>query len=140
MPAIVSIGPLQGSPQNVGMLTAPAQVGASGSLGCISVPVSMFNVRKRTPIKYTISGLTRDSTQAVLGNCTLKVFEVVNGAATNEEPKGRLVNMGTSDANGNYSIEVYSSPGVTFNVDAYKAGSPDLAGTTVNTLVGAQVG
>lgn len=85
--------------------------------------------------RYLITGVTKDQTGAVLGNCVCEAFEAVNTTNTNN-PKGRLVGMTTSDANGNYSIEVYSSSTATFNVDAYKAGSPDVAGTTLNTLTG----
>jgi hypothetical protein len=40
----------------------------------------------------------------------------------------------TSDVNGAYEFSV--SPQLTFYLVAYKAGSPDVAGTTVNTLTG----
>ena len=85
------------------------------------------------PIRYLLSGITRDSAGTALGNCILEVYETVPGTNVSE-PKGRLVNMTTSDANGNYNLEVHSRPGATFRVDAYKAGAPDLAGTTKNTL------
>jgi hypothetical protein len=40
-----------------------------------------------------------------------------------------------SDASGNYAIEVAGDLGITFTAVAYLAGSPDVCGTTVNTLV-----
>jgi hypothetical protein len=52
------------------------------------------------------------------------------------EPKGRLVNMTTSNATtGEYVVEVHSVPEVNFQIDAYLTGAPDRAGTTVNTLL-----
>ena len=85
------------------------------------------------PIRYLITGVTKDSTGTPLGGCAVQVYETLPGIMP-MEPGGRLVNMGTSDANGNYSLEVHSLPGCRFRVDAYKAGAPDVAGTTVNTL------
>lgn len=100
----------------------------------IQPPRFGFEERPLKPVRhYIISGVTRDSASNPLGNCALEVYETVPGIPQ-LEPKGRLVNMSTSDANGNYSIEVHSNPGATFQVDAYLPGSPDRAGTTVNTL------
>jgi hypothetical protein len=42
----------------------------------------------------------------------------------------------TSDANGLYEFRYAGQPPTTYYLVAYKAGSPDVAGTTVNTLVG----
>lgn len=74
-----------------------------------------------------ISGVTRDSTGAALGGVSLVLFR-----ADTEQ----LVERMTSDGSGNYA----SSPvglGILYQVDAYKPGSPDVAGTTLNTLQGA---
>ena len=86
------------------------------------------------PIRYLLTGVTKDSSGVALGGCTIEVFENIPGAV-DSEPKGRLVNMATSDASGNYSVEVHAGKGVTFQCDAYKAGAPDVSGTTVNTFV-----
>lgn len=45
-----------------------------------------------------------------------------------------LVNQTVSDASGNYSFSVGS--GLQYWIVDYKAGAPDVAGATVNTLVG----
>lgn len=42
--------------------------------------------------------------------------------------------IGTSDANGAYSLG--ASPSVTHQLVAYLAGTPDVTGSTINTLVG----
>ena len=44
------------------------------------------------------------------------------------------MNMTVSDTVGSYAVEVHNIPGATFRIDGYLAGSPDLAGTTINTL------
>lgn len=80
------------------------------------------------PSGLHISGITKDSTGVVLGSCTVKLFRTVDDL---------LMETVTSDAvTGAYS---FASVGLseTYYVVAYKAGSPDVAGTTVNTLVGA---
>lgn len=85
------------------------------------------------PISYLITGVTRDSSGAALGSVILYAYESVT--PIQNEPKTRLVNMTTSDAtSGAYSMEVHSQPGCQFVLSAYKAGSPDVTGATVNTL------
>lgn len=68
-----------------------------------------------------LTGVTRDSTGATLDNCivTLNQGNIIKGQTT-------------SDGAGNYTfLGCGSGP---FFIVAYKAGSPDVAGTTVNTL------
>jgi hypothetical protein len=70
-----------------------------------------------------ITGVTRDSTGAALGFCAVALFIMPN----------TLANTTISDASGNYRFD---NPGSgPFYLVAYKAGSPDVAGTTVNTVV-----
>lgn len=74
----------------------------------------------------TLRGVTRDSAGAALANVSLEVFD----AAT-----GRLVERLQSDGSGNF----VTSPvglGRSYQIDGYKSGAPDLAGTTLNTLQG----
>lgn len=81
---------------------------------------------------YVVSGITKDSVGAVLANCTVDIFET--------EPGRRLVGRTVSDAAGVYSISVNGpDTGMTFEAFAYKAGAPDLAGATVNTLAGVEL-
>lgn len=75
---------------------------------------------------FNISGVTRNSSGAALANCTVKLFN----QATNQ-----LEQSGVSDASGNYSFTVDKA--AVWLVLAYLSGSPDVAGTTVNTLAGA---
>lgn len=73
-----------------------------------------------------ISGVTKDSAGAVLGDCVVQLFRTINDAIIEET---------TSDANGIYSFATVAL-GTQYYVVAYKTGSPDVAGTTVNTLIG----
>lgn len=87
------------------------------------VSVTLRQLGDVTDKAYKISGVTRDSTGAALGNCQVQLFYT---------PTDTLVNEVTSDASGNYSFRV--GPNIACYAVAYLAGSPDRAGTTVNTL------
>lgn len=99
-------------------------------------PLTMFQLKGMTfnrprvvpqpSTKLFISGITKDSTGAVLANCTVTLYRTVDNVVFESVVSG---------ASGNYS---FSAIGLseTYYVVAYKAGSPDVSGTTVNTLVG----
>lgn len=72
-----------------------------------------------------LSGITRDATAAPLGLCTVDMFKTL----TDEK-----VATTTSDVSGNFSFNIAPVSGP-FYLVAYLVGSPDVAGTTVNTLV-----
>ena len=72
-----------------------------------------------------IAGVTRDSTGAALGSCVVDLMLT----ATDSKIDGVV-----SDSTGAYSFKS-GQYGKTYYVVAYKAGSPDRAGTSVNTLV-----
>lgn len=74
---------------------------------------------------WIISGITRDSAGAALGNCVVNLFQTQGNV---------FVATTTSDASGNYSFSVPGNSSASFVV-AYKAGSPDVSGTTLNTLI-----
>jgi len=75
-----------------------------------------------------LTGVSRDSTGAILGSCVIDLF--VSGS---DQLWARTV----SDGSGVFS---FGNPGTgPFYIVAYKAGSPDVAGTTVNTLLPAAV-
>ena len=75
----------------------------------------------------TITGTTRDSTGAALANCDVKLVRARDNAIVDEV---------TSGADGSFTFQT-ASPHETYFLVAYLVGSPDVAGTTVNTLVGA---
>lgn len=75
-------------------------------------------------VNYAISGVTRDSVGAALGNCRVELFVTALDVSIAET---------VSDASGNFR---FANPGTgPFYIVAYKAGGADVAGTTVNTLV-----
>jgi hypothetical protein len=90
----------------------------------------MRGSRFRSPKFYgsfSITGITRDSTGATLGTCSVHLFE----SATDIEVAETM-----SDGSGNFTFVLGNNAGF-FYIVAYKPGSPDVAGTTVNTLVAA---
>ena len=73
-----------------------------------------------------ITGFTLTGAGVALAGCTLKLYNVVTGMREQ---------VFTSDGSGMFTSDPVK-PGVLYNIDAYLAGTPDLAGTTVNTLAG----
>jgi hypothetical protein len=72
-------------------------------------------------------GVTRDQYGTPTGNCVVQLFRTSDDLFIMEI---------TSDASGNFLLQSIYTPDTHYIV-AYKAGSPDIFGTTVNTLVGA---
>lgn len=91
------------------------------------IPGVVHQLLPKPPHYFRISGTTKDSTGASLGNCVVDWFNTADD-----------VKLGTttSDANGFYEFRTAGQPPNAYYVVAYKAGGSDLAGTTVNTLVG----
>jgi hypothetical protein len=107
----------------------PIAAGARGLPGVLAIPGRRFLLGepfRSVPFSSQndfITGVTRDSTNAVLAGCTVDLFRTL----TDER-----VAVTVSDQSGNYSFE---NPGSgPFYLVAYKAGAPDVAGTTVNTI------
>lgn len=72
-----------------------------------------------------LSGVTRDSAGAILGGCTVELFSTSSDL---------LMLSTVSDAV--TGIYLFSVPDAgPYYIVAYKAGAPDVAGTSVNTLV-----
>ncbi len=76
------------------------------------------------PFNASITGISRDSTGAPLGDCVTKLFRTWDDA---------IIASTVSDGSGNYTF--YPPSSGPYYVVWYKAGSPDVAGTSVNTLV-----
>lgn len=91
----------------------------------LGIPPLMQPMPVPPTVYLRIFGVTKDSTGAVLASCTVDLFRTVNDVR---------VDSLDSDAVGAYEFRVGLS--TAYYVVAYKAGSPDVAGTTVNTLVG----
>lgn len=109
----------------------PGSFRSNSMHGVTRVPKSMPVVRAFTdnvpspPLPYTIRGVTKDGAGAPLGNCDVHLFRTADDSEAAQ---------GVSDANGNYRLDASSA--IPHYAVAYKPGAPDVAGTTVNTLVG----
>lgn len=85
--------------------------------------------------KMAFIGVTRDAYGSILPSCITKLFKTTDGAYAGT--KDVLLDQTTSDATtGAYTLYTLYYPDAHYIV-AYKAGSPDVEGTTVNTLIGA---
>jgi hypothetical protein len=119
-----------------------AGVGSISGLGIGKAPSSLTARVNVKPQRWILYGVTKDYLGVALGGVTVEAIEAVNGIPNpafartgGVEPKGRLVNMSVSNTTtGAYKVDVNSRPGTLYQVDAYLTGSPDRAGTTVNTL------
>ena len=74
---------------------------------------------------FTITGVTKDSAGVSLGSCDVTLYETGSNTVL-----GKTI----SDGSGNYTFTVPTNSSYKYVV-SYKVGSPDVAGTTVNTLV-----
>ena len=80
-----------------------------------------------TPATFTISGVTRDSAGAALGNCDVHLFK------TSDDSE---VQQTVSNGSGVFAFNPVNNGNGPWYIVAYLPGSPDRAGTTVNTLTG----
>jgi hypothetical protein len=91
------------------------------------IGVPPFRTVAGTPaVALRIFGITKDSTGAALGSCDVHLFRTIDDVE---------VDQVVSDASGNYEFRS-ASLSTAYYVVAYKAGAPDVSGTTVNTLAG----
>jgi hypothetical protein len=75
---------------------------------------------------YRIAGVTRDANGNPLAGCSVAVFYTGTD---------KIYTKVVSDAGGNWTALVPDTT-TRFYAVTYKAGSPDVSGTTVNTLTG----
>ena len=83
---------------------------------------------RSTPMQgvvWSLSGLTKDSTSALLGSCVVDLFYT-----SNDQIISSVVSDPTTAA---WSFKIGPGAGPFYAV-AYKAGGTDVFGTTVNTL------
>lgn len=97
--------------------------GRSGPFGPAHRVGLVFN-SPRHNIQVLIDGITKDSAGAVLPSCDVHLFRTLDDLEMDQT---------TSDANGYYQF-VTGIPDERYYVVAYKAGAPDVAGVTVNTV------
>lgn len=90
-----------------------------------------MGILRRVPApaqKYSIAGITKDVNSAALPGCVVHLFQTANDI---------IQDATTSGADGSYAFTGAAvSPALDQYAVAYKPGSPDVAGTTVNTLRG----
>lgn len=135
---------------NNGQLQIRANAGISTTSGAWIV--SDFNPLLMTSYwasnRWTLTGVTRDSTGAPLGTCVVKVHETGRLAVLSSPPKTfdsaanpnpmrwddpiSMVAETISDGSGNYSVEVPMN--TAYQATGYKAGAPDVAGITRNDI------
>jgi hypothetical protein len=98
---------------------------ASGGGGILSGTGALFSVYPVAGAngRLALVGYTRDQYGSPLGGCTVKIFRTLDDSL-----QATIV----SDADGLYSITTPYADGHYLIV--YKAGPPDICGTTINTL------
>lgn len=78
-----------------------------------------------SPQNRFIKGICKDASSAVVANATVQAFRTSDDLYVGE---------GVSRNDGSYDCPVATVSGVNHYLVAYKSGSPDITGATVNTL------
>lgn len=122
---IVSAPYLDPNPNPVAGLPFPVQfvTNISRRFGAIAVRPQP----QRSPVQLVISGTTRDSVGNALGGCAVHLFRTVGDV---------FIDLLTSDATTGAFSFTTPGPAQNYFVVSYLPGSPDRAGTSLNTLVG----
>lgn len=79
------------------------------------------------PRALSISGITRDSAGTPLASCVVELYRTLTDV---------VVDSAASDGSGAFTFRNVGL-GQTYYIVSYKAGSPDVFGTSLNTLAGA---
>jgi hypothetical protein len=103
--------------------------GAPGPVGILGAPGGPAEGNPNRPYfeerNYLIAGVTLDASGNPLAGCTVKLYS---------SDYDKVEYTAISDAGGNYAFAVDKRK--QYYVVSYLAGSPDVCGTTVNTLQG----
>lgn len=91
----------------------------------VIVPLGSPQVIRKRKI-YVLAGVTKNSSGVIVAGCTVKLFRTSDNA---------YIGQVTSDGSGAYTFSGVAG-GTNYYLIAYKPGSPDVMGTTVNTLQG----
>ena len=86
-----------------------------------------------TTSRFRVAGIARDRYGAVLAGCRVVVLDSAKIARSDDQYANPHVDEAVSDGSGAYSIQV-RGPGP-YQVIAYKAGAPDVAGITRNDVM-----
>lgn len=100
------------------------KIGRGGVAGRVAKNIPTFRSANFSTKGFFITGVTKNSTGAALGGCTIQLFRTSDDLYISEV---------ISDGSGNYSIPATAGP---YYIVAYKVGAPDVGGTSVNTLTG----
>lgn len=112
------------------MISANALISTPcGALIVVPLGLRLMEIDLGSAVRWLITGMTRDSTGAALGACRVVVLEV----GRVQKDGAPVVAETISDGGGNYSVEVPLN--VAYQVMAYKTGSPDTGGVSLNTVV-----
>jgi hypothetical protein len=98
-----------------------------GDVATLTPPTVVHQLLPYPPTQFRLTGTTRDTTGVALGSCTVDWFNTADDVK---------IDSTTSDANGLFEFRTAGQPPNAYYLVAYKAGSPDVAGTTVNSLTG----
>ena len=77
-------------------------------------------------VRWSLSGITKDSTGAVVGSCVVALYYTNTDLILSEQI--------SDPTTGVFTFLIGPNAG-SFYLVAYKSGSPDIAGTSVNTLM-----
>ena len=103
------------------------RVDASGAEWCQAVWFDRMEINSGSIGFYGFTGVTRDVWGSALGGVTVKLFRTSDNL---------FVMQVVSDVFGNYTLTTPFYPDPHYIV-AYKSGTPDVTGSTANTLVAA---
>jgi len=113
----------------IGLAAVDSGVATDASVSVIAIYVTSDGAQGSDTAVLTrpamLTGYTRDRNGAILPNCIVKVFRTSDDA---------YLGQTTSSGTGHYQFDV--ALGIDHYLVAYLDGSPDAAGTTVNTLQG----
>lgn len=95
----------------------------------------VLNPFTQASVLFAFVGTTRDSGGSALGNCRVIAFET--GRLVNDNIQAE-VGETISDGSGAYTLPVPLN--TAYQLTAYKAGSPDVAGISANTVTPTAIG
>jgi hypothetical protein len=84
-----------------------------------------MDISKKFTGNFILTGITKNGSGVALGNCTVMLFR------SSDDVK---ILTTTSDASGNFTLSLPNDSYKNYYLVCYLAGSPDVAGTSIDTL------